>query len=132
VLLTLGQEAILVPANPSLPLLDDLIPCPWSLSTSGLWIATATTDVVAYNQAVDREQQLYAIGHQVTHLLLRHEAVPSAAASQALFPRLNPSLVAAVIAVSRFAPADERAADEFASLVAAHALSARRTQVRPS
>jgi hypothetical protein len=135
-----------MPANPPLPLLRDMIPCPWSLAEfrvnverhrdrplvlaavplprriSGLWIATATTDVIGYSQTADLGQQVRAIGHQVAHLLLGHQAMPSASASQALFPHLAPSLVATMITISRFDPADEMAADEFGSLFTARAL----------
>src|SRR5579862_593780 len=132
-----------VPANPPLPLLRDVIPCPWSLAefqvnverhrdarlviaaaslrqgTSGLWIATATADLIIYNEAADPAQQLRAIGHQVAHLLLGHQAPPSDSASRAL---LAPSLVTAVLPVSHFSSADEMAADEFAALLVARAL----------
>ena len=137
-----------VPANPPVPLFQDVIPCPWSLAelrdnverhrnrpltltavplprgSSGLWISTATADLIIYSQAASPAQQLCAIGHQVAHLLLGHQAVPSASASPALFPHLDPALVATVLTTWRFAPVDEMAADEFAALVAARALPA--------
>jgi hypothetical protein len=94
------------------------------LRVSGLWITTDMADLIVYSQTASPLQQVHAIGHQVAHLLLGHQATASPAASQALFPHLNPSYVAATLAVSSFAPADEVAADEFATLLAAQALQA--------
>jgi hypothetical protein len=135
-----------VPANLPLPLFRDVIPSPWSLDEfrvkverhrharlliaaaplrlgiSGLWIVTTAGDLIVYNEAVNPAQQLRAIGHQAAHLLLGHQAMPSASASQALFPHLATSFAAAVLPISSFAPADEMAADEFASLLVARAL----------
>jgi hypothetical protein len=82
-------------------------------------------------KVADPAQQLHAIGHQVAHLLLGHQAAASPAASQALLPHLDPSIVAAPLTFSCFAPEDEMAADEFASLLTAQALSARNALQRP-
>jgi hypothetical protein len=101
------------------------------LSVSGLCIATAVVDVIVYRQAASPPQQVHAIGHQVAHLLFGHQAIVSGSASQALLPHLDPSYVAAAVPVSCFAPADEMAAEEFASLLTAQALPARNALQRP-
>jgi hypothetical protein len=59
------------------------------LSVSGLWISTDIADLIVYSQTASPLQQVRAIGHQVAHLLLGHQATASSAASQALLPHLD-------------------------------------------
>jgi hypothetical protein len=105
-----------VHANPPLSLFRDVIPCPWSLAeflvnverhrgrrlvlvaeslplrVSGLWLTTDAADLIVYSQAASPVQQVQAIGHQVAHLLLGHQATPSPTASQAPVPAPDPVL----------------------------------------
>jgi hypothetical protein len=144
-----------VPANPSLSPFRDIIPDPWSLAeflanverhsgrrlmlttaplsvgVSGLWITTDAADLIVCRRAADPAQELRTIGQMVAHLLLGHQATASHAASKVLFPHLNPSGVAAVLPILSFDPADEMAADEFASLLTAQVVPAQSAPRRP-
>jgi hypothetical protein len=144
-----------VPLNPSLLPFHDIIPRPWSLAeflanverhrgrrlmlataplslgVSGLWITTDAADLIVCRQAADPAQEFRTIGQMIAHLLLGHQATASHAASQVLFPHLDPSYVTAKLPVLSFDPADEMAADELAALLAAQALPAHSAQQRP-
>jgi hypothetical protein len=114
--------------------MDDLVPQPFSLEQFRLavqqrtgrrlvlepaplggaaWIETADTDMIIYDQAADIDQQLRAIGHEIAHLLLGHQALelPSP------LVHLDPAAVAGTIAFHGYSQEDERQADDFALLL---------------
>ena len=140
-----------MPANPHH--MDDLIPHPFSLEQFRLaverrtgrrlvlepaplagaaWVETADTDLIIYDQAADADQQLRAIGHEVAHLLLGHQAHERPSP----FAHLDPATVAETVTVHGYSQADEREADDFAFLLlsaASNALpaTAQRPAVQP-
>jgi hypothetical protein len=58
----------------------------------------------------------------MAHILLDHQPIASGA-DPSLFGHLDRALVASMLTVGRYDPADERAAKDFASLVVARAVS---------
>jgi hypothetical protein len=101
-----------------------LLLAPTSLSSgnASVWIATTDTDLIVYSRAVDGTERLHAIAYQMAHILLAHQAIASDT-NPSLFTHLDPALVASMLTVGRYAPADEQAAEDFASLVVARAQS---------
>jgi hypothetical protein len=85
---------------------------------SSLWIATASADYIFYEKDTAPGRQVHLIGHQVAHMIFRHEGTPvRGIAARALFPDLDPDLVGAALKLSAYTTADEQAADIFASLL---------------
>jgi hypothetical protein len=81
-------------------------------------VTTAGADSIVYDQAIDPQRQLHAIGHQLGHLLLGHQGRDD---RPSLFPHLDPALAATAPVISRYAKADELEADTFASMLVASA-----------
>ena len=135
-----------VPTPPSLSL-DLPIPRPWSLEhfrqaletrrgrtlllepaplphgCTALRMTTGTADLVIYDQTLDSQRQLHAIGHQLAHLLLGHQGRDD---RHSLFPHLDPALSATAPLISRYAESDELEADTFALLLTARVNSTSR------
>ncbi len=100
-----------------------LAPAELPSGRSCLWIATSDIDLIVYPRAAGQAEQLHAIAHQAAHILLGHQASASDA-TPSLFPHLDPALVTAVLAISRYSPSDEAIADELASQVVARTRAA--------
>jgi hypothetical protein len=116
-----------------------LIPRPWNLEvfrasledqrnrlliltavpgSASLWIATANADYIFYENDTTASRQLHLIGHQVAHILFGHEGTSVRGnVARALFPDLDPDIVAAALTLSAYTSAEEQAADVFASLL---------------
>lgn len=97
-----------------------LEPAALSLAGSAIWIATGTADLIVYDRAADPAQRVHAVGHQLGHMLLGHQALHDG--WQSLFPHLEPSLAGSTFMFSRYAQADELAADDLASLLVANSM----------
>jgi hypothetical protein len=83
---------------------------------AALRLTTDTADLIVYDQALDPQRQLHAIGHQLGHLLLGHHGRDD---RQSLFAHVDPALTATAPLVSRYAETDELDADTFAALLVA-------------
>ena len=95
-----------------------LEPAPLSHGGSAIWVATHGADLIVYSQAADLARRIRAIGHQLGHMLLGHQARHDG--QQPLFQHLDPALTSLAFTISRYAQADEREADDFASLLVAN------------
>jgi hypothetical protein len=85
-----------------------------------MWIRTRDTDLIIYDQAADADQQLQAIGHEVAHLLLGHQALERPSP----FAHLDPAAVAETVTFHGYSQADEQEAHDFALLLLSTASNA--------
>jgi hypothetical protein len=85
-----------------------------SPGNASVWIETTDVDLIVYSNAVVAAKRLRPLAHQMAHILLRHQPIASGT-SLSLFGHLNPALAASVPTVGCYTPADERAAEDFAS-----------------
>jgi hypothetical protein len=92
-----------------------LEPAPLSRAGSAIWIATGTADLIVYDRAADLAPRVHAVGHQLGHMLLGHQAPHDG--WQSLFPHLEPAVVTRAFTISHYTQADELAADDFAALL---------------
>ncbi len=85
----------------------------------GLWVATATTDYIFYEQETSRMHQEHIILHEACHILCTHHSTPIAEAElpRLLFPDLCPETVRRVLQRASYSTRDEREAELLASLI---------------
>lgn len=93
----------------------------------GLWLALPVADLIFIADDLSGMHRDHVILHELAHLLLDHRAVSEATIEEvaSLFPSLKPDLVKRVLQRSHYDDAQEAAAEQLASAVAA---STRRTQ----
>ncbi|CCF85428.1 hypothetical protein [Nitrolancea hollandica] len=86
---------------------------PW-----GLWVATAATDYIFYEQETSPLHQEHIILHEACHILCAHRATPIAEAElpRLLFPDLCPEMVQRVLQRTSYSTPDELEAELLASL----------------
>ena len=75
-------------------------------------------DCIFYDYDTTPSRQLHLIGHKVARLLFGHEGTPVRGnVTRALFPDLDPDMVAAALTLSAYTSAEEQAAEAFARLL---------------
>ncbi|WJY35904.1 ImmA/IrrE family metallo-endopeptidase [Streptomyces sp. P9-2B-2] len=89
-------------------------------SLYGLWLATATADVIAYESRTTRLHRHHIIAHELAHIVYGHRGSHLDGDSSdlyRLFPDLDPALVRGTLARSTYADHQEREAETMASLL---------------
>ncbi|MGW6845750.1 hypothetical protein [Streptomyces sp. NPDC054958] len=90
----------------------------------GMWIAFADTDHVYYSEVTSPVHQTHIILHELAHMLLDHQqtGAPQEASLERLFPDLDPSMAARLLARGRSGASDEQEqeAELMASLMWQH------------
>ncbi|GAB3165784.1 hypothetical protein [Amycolatopsis sp. NPDC004378] len=96
-----------------------LLPLPGLSEVCGLWIATDTTDLIAYEQHTSAPHQDHIVLHEIGHLLCDHYPVSLTPAEQMrlLLPSLSPEMVRRVLGRAGYSSVEEREAEFFASLL---------------
>jgi hypothetical protein len=91
----------------------------------GLWVATATTDLIFYEQVTTPPHQEHIILHELGHLLCDHRRSSSALGPQVeqLLPNLDPAMVHRVLGRAGYTSDEEREAELLASLIRERARS---------
>jgi hypothetical protein len=77
---------------------------------NGLWIAGAHRDYVVYESTTSRPHREHIVMHEIGHLICDHRAA-------AVFPHLDPGVIRAVLARTRYSTDEEQEAEMIASLV---------------
>lgn len=94
---------------------------------SGLWVATPTTDYLAYATATSPLHQDHIVLHELGHLLCGHAAVALPGdAHDSLLPSLDATTVRRVLARTSYGADQEREAETVASLIHGRAQRAQR------
>ncbi len=86
----------------------------------GLWISTARTDYIFFEERTSPFHQEHIIAHELGHMLCRHghAAAPWDADSlHTMLPALDPGVVGQVLHRRHYADAEEQEAEIFASLL---------------
>jgi len=86
----------------------------------GVWIATATCDVIFYEERTSLLHQEHIILHEVGHLFCDHQTATGAIhvdTARLLLPTLDPELVRRVLNRSQYTKAEEREAEGIASVI---------------
>jgi hypothetical protein len=99
---------------------------------SGLWIATATADYIAYDARASAASRDAIICHELAHMLLGHDAEDNSAQIAELFaPHLSPALVRRFLSRHGYENRIEAEAESLGTLMAAElARRAERLAVR--
>jgi hypothetical protein len=109
---------------------DDGGPC-------GVWVATATEDVIFVEPNVTSLHREHIVLHEVGHMLCEHEpqtALPGALASDVavrLMPHLDPALVRRVLGRTSYTTPQEEEAEVFATMVGSRITTRRPTGPQP-
>lgn len=99
-----------------------LIPMDGGQGPSGLWMATPTTDYLAFTTATSALHQDHIILHELGHLLCGHASVALAGeAHRSLLPSLDATTVGRVLGRTSYGADQEREAELVASLIHQHA-----------
>jgi hypothetical protein len=96
-----------------------LLPLAGLTGVCGLWIATDTTDFIAYEQHTTPPHQDHIVLHEIGHMLCEHYPATVTPAEQArlLLPSLDPAMVRRVLGRTGYTSVEEQEAEIFASLV---------------
>jgi hypothetical protein len=88
---------------------------------SGLWVAVAEVDVIAYELATSRLHQKHIIAHELAHIICDHRTVEPLDDDTArmLFPDLDPQLVRNSLRRNSYADVQEMEAEITASIILA-------------
>jgi hypothetical protein len=98
----------------------------------GLWVATATTDLIFYERVTTPPHQEHIILHELSHVLCDHQRAASSASSALsalgaqvghLMPNLDPEMVQRVLGRAGYTSEEEREAELLASLIRQRARS---------
>jgi hypothetical protein len=103
-----------------------LVPMDGLTGVCGLWVATATTDLVFYERVTTPPHQEHIILHELSHMLCDHQrAALSGLAAQVeeLLPNLDPEMVHRVLGRAGYTSEEEREAELLASLIRQRARS---------
>ncbi len=105
-----------------------LLPLPGLSEVCGLWIATETTDLIAYERHTSAPHQDHIVLHEIGHLLCDHYPASLTPAEQMrlLLPSLDPAMVRRVLGRAGYSSVEEREAEFFASMLGQHTGSAPR------
>lgn len=100
-----------------------LLPFPGLSELCGLWVATDTADLIAYEQHTTAPHQDHIVLHEIGHLLCAHYPASLTLDEQArlVLPNLDPEMVRRVLGRTGYSSAEEREAEFFASLVGGQA-----------
>lgn len=101
----------------------------------GLWVSTADADYVFHQVATSRLHQEHIILHELAHMIFDHVAIRGSAErlQDRLLPRLDPRMVATVLARSSYSTEQELEAETLADLIGGRArrgLTATHTDLR--
>lgn len=88
-------------------------------SPCGMWVSTAETDYIIYEQDTSKLHQEHIIAHELGHLLSNHSTsgVLEAQAVSVLLPSLNPELVNRVLGRTHYSEQEEQTAELIATLI---------------
>lgn len=109
-----------------------LVPMEGLTGVCGLWVATATTDLIFYEQVTTPPHQEHIILHELSHVLCDHQRAASSASSalsslggqvEHLLPNLDPEMVHRVLGRAGYTSDEEREAELLASLIRQRARS---------
>jgi hypothetical protein len=102
-----------------------LVPMDGLTGVCGLWVATATTDLIFYEQVTTPPHQEHIILHELSHVLCDHHHSSAALGSQVdeLLPNLDPAMVHRVLGRAGYSSEEEREAELLASLIRERARS---------
>jgi hypothetical protein len=88
-------------------------------SPCGIWLSTAGSDYIFYEEHTSRLHQEHIIVHEIGHLLSNHHttAVLDPEVSRLLLPNLDPKLVNRVLSRTHYTAAEEQKAEMIATLI---------------
>ena len=91
----------------------------------GLWVGTATTDLIFYERVTTPPHQEHIILHELGHVLCDHHRSPDALGLpvEQLLPSLDPAMVQRVLGRAGYTSEEEREAELLASLIRQRARS---------
>ncbi|SDY91081.1 protein of unknown function [Amycolatopsis xylanica] len=89
----------------------------------GLWIATAESDYIFYEENTTKLHQEHIIVHEIAHMLCEHESpgLTEPSSFRAILPDLDPALVRRLLARTSYTNRQEEEAEMVASLILDHA-----------
>ncbi|MGW5332224.1 regulator component [Streptomyces bauhiniae] len=95
------------------------MPVPGLHDVCGLWIATDSADLIAYEQHTSAPHQDHIVLHEIGHVLCDHFPATLSAAEQArlLLPGVDPALIRRVLGRTGYSSTEEREAEYLASLL---------------
>jgi hypothetical protein len=107
----------LVAAERGKPIL--LVPAAGAAKVMGLWVATASADMILYEETTTPPHQEHIILHELSHLLCRHHrgVLPYTGHMRELLPNLDPAMVRRVLGRSEYSVDEEREAELLACLI---------------
>jgi hypothetical protein len=96
-----------------------LVPMEGLAGVCGLWVATATADLIFYEQVTTPPHQEHIILHELGHLLCDHHRSPDALGLPVaeLLPSLDPAMVQRVLGRAGYTSDEEREAELLASMI---------------
>jgi hypothetical protein len=97
-----------------------LVPMDGLTGVCGLWVATASTDLIFYERVTTPPHQEHIILHELSHVLCDHQRAASAALGsqvEELLPNLDPEMVHRVLGRAGYTSEEEREAELLASLI---------------
>jgi len=112
-----------VEAQRGRPLLRRAVPGLGSYAPCGLWIGTPTADHVFYDAGTSPLHAEHIVLHELAHILSGHGL------DAALFPDLDPELVARTLGRAAYTTVQEREAEMMASLIRGRSARAPRTTI---
>ncbi|MFE9826444.1 secondary metabolite protein [Streptomyces sp. NPDC005791] len=83
----------------------------------GAWIATERADHIFHEEATSPLHRTHIVLHEVSHMLLGHTSLQLEQLAH-LFSQVDPSAVKSVLGRASYNTEDERAAEQFADLLA--------------
>jgi len=103
------------------------LPVPNLFDVCGLWIATDTADLIAYEQHTTAPHQNHIVLHEIGHMLCDHYPATLSPAEQArlLLPKLDPDMIRRVLGRTGYSSVEEQEAEFLASLLAQRVRPAR-------
>jgi hypothetical protein len=100
-----------------------LVPMDGLTGVCGLWVATAATDLICYEQVTTPPHQEHIILHELGHLLCDHNRDAAALGAHELLPDLDPEMVQRVLGRAGYTSEEEREAELLASMIREQARS---------
>lgn len=102
-----------------------LVPMDGLSGVCGLWVATATADLIFYERVTTPPHQEHIILHELGHVLCDHHRASSALGAQVkeLMPSLDPAMVRRVLGRAGYTSDEEREAELLASMIRERARS---------
>lgn len=95
------------------------LPLPDLHDVCGLWIATDTTDLIAYEQHTSAPHQQHIVLHEIGHMLCDHfpTTVDPVEQARLLLPDLDPNMIRRVLGRTGYSSVEEQEAEVLASLL---------------